>query len=80
MCFSGCQDCLAVQCKQIPALILFSQYLPSPVIKLKVLAFTVCGRAAIQMPCDADTGVKPVERTVRTVLYCTCEFLMGEVD
>lgn len=59
MCFSGCQDCLAVQCKQILAPILFSQHLPPPAIKLKVLACTICSSAAIQLCCDA--GVKPVQ-------------------
>lgn len=61
MCFSGCQDCLAVQCKQIAAFILLSQHLPSPVNQLKVLACSICSCAAIQVCCDAEAGVKLVE-------------------
>lgn len=84
MCFSGCQGCLAVQCKQIAAFILFSQHLPSPVIQLKVLACTICSRAAVQAYCDANAGVKLVERAGSWMkAHCTVphsEFIMGEVD
>lgn len=70
MCFSGCQDCLAVQCKQIAAFILFSQRLTSPVIQAKVLAATICSRAALRVCSDAD--VKLVERIdSRRETYCT---------
>lgn len=71
MCFSGCQDCLAVQCKQIAASIPVSQHLPSPVIQLEVLACTICSCAAIQLQCDAEAAEKRVEYTVRWKLYCS---------
>lgn len=71
MCFSGCQDCLAVQCKQIAASIPVSQHLPSPVIQLEVLACTIYSCAAIQLQCDAEAAEEIVENSVRWILYCS---------
>lgn len=76
MCFSGCQDCLAVQCKQIAAFLLFSQHLTSPVNQLKVLACTICSRAASQVCCAANAGVKLVER--KTVGWRLTAFPTGK--
>lgn len=63
LCFSGCQVCLAVQCKQIAAFTLFSQHLTSTVSQLNVLHHLQLCCSATQVCFGGDAGVKLVERT-----------------
>lgn len=64
MCFSGCQVCLAVQCKQIAAFTLFSQHLASTVSLLNVLRYLQPRCSATQAWFCGDAAVRSVKRSL----------------
>lgn len=73
MCFSGCQDCLAVQCKQIAAFKLSSQHLTSPVIPAEGVG--IHHLQPCSSSCDAD-----VERTDSRMEAAHCTVTLAEVN